>query len=757
MPTKWWAHRMAAVLPLASLALLLALYALDLQDLVGKLFWLGPSDAFAFHAERTQTFHERPLVWGASLNSSELTPGAEMQRESSWTSFYERCDALYPVGDPDSGFFHTVRATNCQLGSTSKPYRAPEILFTASVRVDSIAWTSCRLLQFNRRPPLCQENLVTQFPQRYRPQERPVTRDQVVPVHSEAEVELLRMLDLISHSYPLSAVVSGQGFQSSAGVGVFTPVIFICGSPSVFQSAVVGFHAPGFGIAHRDLGWLTVDRVNVLGLELVTRQNVQTVYTQRIVGGASEDDEEIVVIESTTANFSSFGHLYVLIVVGDVLLFWLHVRSAAETHRAFELWCLLGDPASHRRSDQPFGCWTMLYRSFYRSPRVVALTMLSGVLSWLLILPHSIIWTWSDASLGKPFALVTTVRVWMLVACCLTLLWNSIVSDAESRAYAFAKRSFVSLTEIMAITLVIVSVERHRVFSVSATKYAMDGQRKMDSRSFANYTAFANAYNEDLDGFGSTPPSLLLAIFAPLFTVVWESTALVMVCAVVKYVANGQRRSETRSEAVNPAMVAAADDDDTELLLAASEDDADDGDANETKPYHRLPLEEMVGEPVRANALVRNRLELELRSGGQIYLLPEVYFDAGVLVKSQSVRTRDGFARMIRQRLDVRKFFPLSSSSVMTADSSSFGSYASSDAGSSRIAKLLLDTDAASFASTSAPGLPTGEAKESAVATPSATSPSSPPPSPPKNLLHSAHQIRAMRRRKSTTELATLH
>jgi len=288
------------------------------------------------------------------------------------------------------------------------------------------------------------------------------------------------------------------------------------------------------------------------------------------------------------------------------------------------------------------------------------------------------------------------------------------------------------------------------VFSVSAIKYAMDGQRTMDSRSFVNYTAFANAYNEELDGFGSTPPSLMVAVFSPLFTVVVESITLVMVCAVIKYLANAPRHPGMRGKVGKPAVVAAADGEDMELLLAASNDDTDDGDDNEGKPYHRLPIEELVGQPIRANALVRNRLELELRSSGQVYLLPEVYFDAGLVTNRQLVRSRDGFGRMIRQRLDLRRFFPLPSSSVMTADSALS---ASSDADPSRIAKLLLDTDAPAPLVSASDCL----SNSTATATPIATSPSSPPPSPPKKLLHSSQQVRAMRRRKSTTELATLH
>lgn len=754
---KSFARPLDAALPLARLALVIALFFIDLQDLVGKLFWLGPSDAFAFHASNTDVFDSNPLKWAVEANTTQWKrpeSGESIQRASGWTSLYDKCDKLYPIESSTKGFFHTVRATNCQLGSPSKPHRAQEIVFTASLRVDSVAWASCRLLQFNRRPQVCQENLVTQFASRYRLEEAQVARNQVAAVHSNAEKELLNMLELISYSYPLSGIVCGQGFQSSSGVGIFAPNLVMCGSPNMFKSAVVGFHTPEFGAVHEDLSWLTVDRINILGLELVTRQNVRTIYTQQVSGDENVDDEDstvMMIVENSVANFSSFGHIYVLIVAADVLLFWLHVRAALDTHHAFGMWCLLGDPSSQRRNDQPFGCWMMVYRSLIRSSPVMMLTALSTVLSWLLILPHSVIWKWSDATLGKPYALLTTMRVWMLVLCCVNVLWGFFANFVESRAYAFAKRTFVSLTEIMAITLVVISVERERVFSLSATKYALDGQRTEDSTSFTSSTALSNSYNEDLDGFGTTPPAILIAIFSPLIRVIGEAALLVMICATVKCFFNVSRHSGgSTSGSVNPVLIATPDDDDSQMLLSGNSDVSDIDSVSDAKLYCRLLLEDLAGEPIRASALVRSRLDLELRANGETYLLPEVYFESGLVIINQSVRTRQGFARMIRRRLDVRKFFPLTSSSGSSVMSAGIPSERLSTV-SARVSALLMATDATTSAS-STPSAATAT-QSSATAASGATSP---PPSPPRKALHSPLELRAMRRRKSTTELQSL-
>lgn len=720
MASAWGQILATRALPAARLVLLLLLYVLDAQDLIGKLRWLGPREAFAFGAVRTQRFSDVPLEW-AARRSLVVEPGDALMRSTGWTSLFERCEQLFPVG---GARFHTVRATNCELGSLARPYTAPEVVLTASARVDAVAWASCRLLSLERRPPICQEELVTHFFQRYRIEEPRIEPGKLAGVNSEAESELRRVLALIGGSHPLSGVVCAQGFQSSQGVGTFAPVIFVCGSPNVFESAIVGFHAPAFAEVHRSLGWLTVDRISIFGLELVTRQNARTVFVQDV------EEDDLVVVEKTTANFSSFGHLYVLIVVADLALFSLNVRSALEACNTFGLRQLLGlKNDANDAATYGSGSWMMLYRSLCRCNAVVVLTLLSGVLSWLLILPHSVVWTWSDASNGKTFALATVIRVWMVVVCCVNIAWDALANVVEHRAYKISNRAFVSVGEILAITLGVVVAERHRVFGIATAKYSLDRQRVVDDDSFVNYTALANSYNDELDGFGSTSPELLRVIFAPFARIIVESMAIVAVVICARYLFHTMKHERiARSKAAVVDAVVVAEDDDLDALLstpAASEDDD-----QTSKRYHRVSLEQLIGVPIRASALVRSTLDMEFHSNGQVYILPEVYFDFGVVLKGHFIQTRQCFLQVVRQRLDVRALFPMEPDAKVAAPSTQL--YSEPREVQSKISKFVIETDAPSSSR---------EGSQTAAS----------PPSPLRR--HSTMDIHSMRRRKSTKEM----
>lgn len=87
--------------------------------------------------------------------------------------------------------------------------------------------------------------------------------------------------------------------------------------------------------------------------------------------------------------------------------------------------------------------------------------------------------------------------------------------------------------------------------------------------------------------------------------------------------------------------------------------------------YHRLPLEELLRNPARANSLVRCCLEFDtVEKDGLTYMLPHVYFDFGIVISDGGyLRSRRGFFTVIHRRLDVEKFFaPLTNpSSVLSS------------------------------------------------------------------------------------------
>ncbi|KAG7394396.1 hypothetical protein PHYBOEH_005239 [Phytophthora boehmeriae] len=618
------------------LALLFSLCALDIVDFYSKIVWLGPTESSPFKVNYAQTFTDEPLpkphfVSQTNSSSPPIDSGAELLRVSGWTSYYDKCEELFATKHGES--FHIVKATNCDIGQpfASEQQIASEVVLSASLRADSVAWVSCQLLFFHRRPPLCQENLVTRFSQRYLLTEDEVDPDKMAPINSQGEAELLRMLGLLSRSFPFANVVCSQGFQSTTGPGYYTASFFMCGSPNTFESAAVGVYAASFADIHDRLAWLSIDKLNVMGFELVSRRDSRSMFTLR------EKDGELVVLEMNTVNFSSFGHLYVVLLAVDVVLLIANAHAAFETSRTFGWGELVGYNTEFDGGHSNSGAsWLLLYRSLYRSDIIVALTTLSALFSRVVGSPYAIIWN-NDCE-GQLYAVLAALRMWMLVLCSLNLLWGVFVRLAETRAYYVAQRTFVTPLEVLGASAFVISLETTRLFD---TRYHLDGQLFVDSESFPGRVAVSNAYNEEIDGFATTPFRTLAALLSPLAVVVTESLALVVLILIVKSVY--YRRVNTNSTAV-------ADSDDQRALLALGH----------TKAYRRLPLEEMLGLPARAHSLVRYSFEIEQTAeNGLTYIPPHLYYEFGATVSDARLfLTRLGFFNTIHRRLDVQRFFP---------------------------------------------------------------------------------------------------
>ncbi|TYZ58818.1 hypothetical protein PybrP1_002756 [[Pythium] brassicae (nom. inval.)] len=257
-----WASQML------QLAALVLLYTLDVRDLVCKLVWLGPPDNFAFDARSSSAIDAEPLALALNVSSSLVAGDAYPKgiAAAPWYSFYANCEQLH-AGDK---VFDTFVGTNCRLGTFGSLFTAPALVFSASVRVDSVAWASCKMLFLHRRPPLCQEPIVANFSRRYHLQDLDVRLDEVVSINSDAEFELLRMLDMLSRAQPLSKVVCTEGFQYG-GPGQYSPSLFTCASPNYFESFPGDIVRPRRA-APRVLAWRV--RRSPAGLQLDTALSI---------------------------------------------------------------------------------------------------------------------------------------------------------------------------------------------------------------------------------------------------------------------------------------------------------------------------------------------------------------------------------------------------------------------------------------------------------------------------------------------------
>lgn len=722
-------------LPMLNLASLVLFHSLDVYDLWAKASWLGPAETFTFGADHTGTVDSQPLE--RMINNA--TDGVDtIQKTTGWTSLLSRCEALYAVSGRNATEFHTVWAVNCEMGIASNAYTASEVIMSASVRVDAIAWASCKMLLMQYRPSICQESMVTDFAHRYRFVDAELPLELRAHANSDAEKELVQMLEVISRSWPRSQVVCMQGFQPN-GPGIYTPSLFACAAPNLQKSAFVGFHAFQFAEVLGPQAWLSVDSLRVMGLELVVRQNSESTFTLRPTDSEPENVEELgmTVSEHTRINFSSFGHLFVVLVVVDLWLLVTHAQSAIETfkalavpsRRSIEISASTNNEAQAAMVDAALAArkwsWMVLYHSLYRSNVVVVLTMLSGVLSWWLSMPNAILWIWDDNATWSAHAFLTSMRVWMLTTCVLNLLWDLLVYVNEDRAYVLAKRTFVSMVEILMVTGFVALVEQPRTFRrMALAKYELEGQRSWDVDSFVGRTAMANAFHEELDLLLSTPHDVLSVVFSPLQRVILESLGVLVLYLAVKRFAYGIMMPQTLEEAATTLM---------------------DGDNSSSKScassiaiYQRLPIEELVQMPMRARSLVRSSLTMEQELQGDLCVLPQVYYDFGVRLQSSSIRTRrHGFMNVIHVRLDVGKLFRPTAAAGSLAPSSTLVAAASSPNLSTQTASkttaLLLATDDCSR----------NAAKNQA------TSPR------PLGVATGSPHARSMRRRKSINDIST--
>ncbi|GAB9467819.1 hypothetical protein Gpo141_00005154 [Globisporangium polare] len=121
------------------ISLLVLLTILDARDLGFKTRWLGVSDSFAYSTSETTQLSPEKLI---------ATDNVEA-RTSGWSSILQTCESVQAFRGTSS-----LLHTNCDIGGGGS--KSPiDLIATANVRADSMAWAACSLLYSYRRPPIC--------------------------------------------------------------------------------------------------------------------------------------------------------------------------------------------------------------------------------------------------------------------------------------------------------------------------------------------------------------------------------------------------------------------------------------------------------------------------------------------------------------------------------------------------------------------------------------------------------------------------
>ncbi|GMF30192.1 unnamed protein product [Phytophthora fragariaefolia] len=696
------------------------LFGLDIRDSMYKLIWVGPSDSYSFRMGSTAYLQLSPVIPSTTAsNNTTMTSG--------WSSFLSRCDSITPFSSPGSTFFLSALLRNCRLNGdseTNATKMASSLVVIADSRADAIAWASCSLLFVSRRPPICQEKIVANFNHRYVFSATDATASLMAPVGSSVEKELLEMFGLLSFSIPLYRVTCGEGFQVEASVLTkgetevkHVPNLYVCGSPSQHRSAFVGVEHPG---VHRLLheAWLTMDIIQWMNIRWGIRQNT---YSHFLVGStpgskrSATSSDGTYLTTQTTANFSSFGQLYVILAVIDISLLLLHFFSSLEvlawvlypTARHFrnlrivrhlssirerlsqrESNTTTSSRLSTRRSsfgsvgasgkqlDAPLqqlqDClnfsayasktnttdndallnedffYSFFSRSLYRNPRVVAATCVSQLLSWQIIQPNSVVWTWSDSFTQKLQAYMSSIRVWVLLLLLVNSLWSLFVAAQEERAYRIARLTYLTSLEILAIVAIVSFMLRQRVFSMCEIKWTLERQRLYDFTSFQGFLAHSNSFNPGLDSVVITPAEVLWVQYGPLVRIIGSSLGVLLLYSALKtfyFVHYGRiiawvrrRRHQQQNASIQAENATTKSMPTLQDLVSSTR--AQQQQLREPR-YERSDLEVLLNCPVRAKSIIRNSMELEkTNKHGLLEATPSCALDFGVMVRNGEASSR---------------------------------------------------------------------------------------------------------------------
>lgn len=707
------------------LAVALALVLLDVRDLWFKTRWVGPRDAYAFSS--TELLALQPHRLQSSVNFT--LPGQNILCISGWTSFLEKCEALSPL-QPARGEQHRadfvqepevrhVLGHNCRLGPSTKPARVAELVFTSSVRVDSVAWAACSLLFHHRKPPICHSAVVKQFRDRYAmygsspklPNDADDTHQALSPEPgSDAELEIIELLNVISKSTPLQDVVCVEGFANK-GPGQYESTIFGCGSPSYYRSAFVGQFATPFQHLMRDKSWLTSDVLHLMQMTLLVRSNSRSTFE---ISSSDDPNQPMLLKHNLRFNVSCSGALYTLMVLIDIMLMVLNAKSLAEITRWMllpiwkatarnNLWVKSGSYAT--KLGFTLQDYNQLLRvSMLRSPPIAALTVVTRILTWAVILPMASVTL--DVGKSDQFTVANTVltlvRLWVLVLLCVNGIWDVLVAHNEHKALQFARSTYVAVFEIASISVLIGYATLCGVLpSHVRAKHSIEHQRLYDAQSFRASTLTANTFPEQLDSLQNTPVNVAMIMYDPL---IWATELSVIAVAALAIVRHSyfrvyrqdvmERHQSSLTMSVSSSIVSPDSSSESPskyslsgspskmsgyfsskdttnttagILMNSSPSKLSSLGMGGMPPLlkratsfesvdvnRRLPLEVLLDIPMRARSLVRSSLFMEMNTGHQVTLRPTYYLEFGILLHGSTLRTRCGFLDVVKTLLNVR-------------------------------------------------------------------------------------------------------
>lgn len=637
---------------LLDVALLVLLSLLDARDLWFKARWLGGSDSFAFATSETFELAPDALAHAPAIAADGSTTDL---RASAWASFLQRCDSVQAFrsksgssdgsgnGNSVASFLHAL-GTKCDIGGS--PESPSQLVISSGVRPDSMAWAACTLVFPYRRPPICREGVVADFVRRYQLPAPRVTRAMMAEPMSPAEAELLALLDVISTSMPLSRVVCVEGFelQDRTAMEGSHAHVFGCASPNAFRAAFVGMHAPTFRDLHGNKAGLTLDDASALGMHFSIRQSAVSAF--HVVGWRSSTssdherpgDRPFTLVHTASTALSCSGFLFNLMILLDAALLLLHATGALEVARVVLLRSFSAPQAEASgvtsTPDDALSRQTLLACSLYRSQPVVLLTVATQLLSWLLLPAHAVVWSRGSSWSSTWHVCLTLLRVWTLVLLAILSAWDAFVSLYEAQAYHWTRATRISSAEVVAIVSTVLLAMRARLLAVVEQKRVLETQRVVDLDSFAPHVrAYSNAFGDEQESqlrSRATGDALHL-LYAPLGDVLFWSLLLVALVLAVRYRVNRYRDQRTQQQQVAPNVAAAA--------TAAA------GKSGSTGAYARLPIEELLDNPIRAKSLVRSDLHgVEKRCGADTFLHATQLLEHGVVLeKHVFLRTRWGF------------------------------------------------------------------------------------------------------------------
>lgn len=658
-------------LPLALYTvILLVLIVLLVLDLDYKTRYVGPADTNSFHTTTFGSLRDEPIVSVSdefSLSENAL---------SSWPHFLSSCENFTSF-DSGGGFTVLVLGSNCSLGYGDSRLTRQNIIAASTVKLDSIVWTCCKLLFPSQQPSICQDHISTDFLNRYMFPDITVGINDLAKEGSTEEKELTTFLDMVSRSYPLYKVVCLEGFiwpneTSLSGVAYHT-TIYGCASPNAFRSEFIGIANPKMRDMLAARVWLSADTLEMLGLSFGIRQNSKSYFTVE----KQKSDGKLVATAHVSTNFSCFGLLYSIMIGMDVLLLLLYLRTAfeslkwvlgphykkviakqsssgscqrftaqASTKQHIHLSRVaLGSISTSVSSIQPseftkkapkarstsslhasallhsaalFDATEsfledVVHCSLYSHWLVVGLTVGSQLLSWLLVLPDTIVWSWSLLESSKIRATLSNIRSLVLVMVSCDLCWAGVVKLNEEFAYFVSSRTFVSPLEIVLISSAVTKWKASEIGLILDTKWQGENQRVYDYMSFPGYIAHGNIFDVSQDFLHGTPYNVFFIVYQPLFEVVAFSVLFTIVYLALKgvffYIYQLRRREQ------------------------ASHYDAEGNGLHgrEHGEYHRLSMELLLDFPVRARCLMRNNLSMEILVNEQRLIRPSCYLDAGIL------------------------------------------------------------------------------------------------------------------------------